>query len=111
MKYFLRAVLLVALAGLAGCTDSDSRPPATPLRTATTIERRATMSILRRVWEERPADISHANFWYERRLLDRSAIFGRRVRDTESYNEACTFWMNCVRQHVDRYDDDLYKRR
>lgn len=111
MRKFLQAALLAVLAGLAGCADSDSRPPPTPLRTSTTIERRATLSILRRVWLERPDEITPANFWYERRLLDRSAYFGRQIKDTETYREACAFWMSCVRDHVDRYDDDLYKRR
>ena len=111
MRKLLRAVLLAFVAGLAGCADSDSRPPQISLRAATAIERRATLSILRRAWEDRPMDINNDHFWYERRLLDRSAFFGRKVKDSETYREACSFWMNCVREHVDRYDDDLYKRR
>ncbi|MCX6953693.1 MAG: hypothetical protein NTV51_16200 [Verrucomicrobia bacterium] len=111
MRKLLRVALLAVVASLAGCDDSDSRPPQIPLRAATTIERRATLSVLRRAWEDRPREISNDHFWYERRLLDRSAFFGRKVKDSETYREACSFWMSCVREHVDRYDDDLYKRR
>ncbi len=49
--------------------------------------------------------------WYERRLLDRSAYFGRKIRNTETYGAACDFWMHCVREHVERYDDEYYNRR
>lgn len=109
MRKFLQAALLAVLAGLAGCADSDSRPPNIPLRSATSIERRATLSILRRAWDDRPMEISDDHFWYERRLLDRNALFGRKIKDSESYRDACSFWMSCVREHVDRYDDDRYK--
>jgi hypothetical protein len=74
------------------------------------IERRATLSMLRRAWEDRPMEINDDHFWYERRLLDRSAFFGRKVKDSETYHDACNFWMNCVREHVDRYDDALYRK-
>lgn len=111
MRKFLLAALLAVLAGLAGCADSDSRPPNIPLRSATSIERRATLSILRRAWDDRPVATTDDHFWYERRLLDRIAFFGRKIKDSESYREACSFWMRCVREHVDRYDDDLYKPR
>lgn len=111
MRKLLRVALLAVMAGLAGCADSDSRPPKISLQTTTTIERRATLSILRRAWEDRPMAITNDHFWYERRLLDRSAFFGRKIKDSETYREACNFWMSCVREHVDRYDDDLYKRR
>lgn len=111
MRKSLLIVLLAFSAGLAGCADSDSRPPDIPLRVATTIERRATLSVIRRAWEDRPMEISDDHFWYERRLLDRSACFGRKIKDTELYREACSFWMICVRDHVDRYDDRRYNKR
>ncbi len=110
MKRLFHAVLALALlAILAGCDDSDSRPPDTPIRIATTIERRVTLSVLRRAWDDRPREITDAHCWYERRLLDRSGIFGRRIRDTETYVEACQFWMRCVREHLDSYDDKTYQ--
>jgi hypothetical protein len=110
MRKFLPLALLAALASLAGCAESESRPPDIPLRSTTTIERRATLSVLRRAWEDRPEEANDNHFWYERRLLDRSAFFGRKIKDTETYREACNFWMGCVREHVERYDDDRYKR-
>jgi hypothetical protein len=111
MRKFLLLVALAALAGVTGCADTNSRPPNVKLHAATTIERRATLSILRRAWEDRPLEVNNDHFWYERRLLDRSAFFGRKIKDTETYREACSFWMTCLREHLDRYDDDLYKRR
>lgn len=110
MRIILRMAVLALIMGLAGCDDADSRPPQIPLRVETAIQRRATLSILRRAWEDRPMDITNDHLWYERRLLDRSAFFGRKVRDTETYREACNFWMSCVRSHVDRYEDTHYRR-
>lgn len=106
-RLFLTTLFL--LVGLTGCSDDDSRPPDVPLRTATSIERRATLSILRRAWEDRPTGVSDDHCWYERRLLNRSANFGKRIRDTETYVEACQFWMTCVREHLDLYDDEGYR--
>lgn len=109
MRFLMLALSFGVLAGLAGCSDSDDRPPAIALRADTAIARRATLSMLRRAWAERPHETSNDHLWYERRLLDRAGFFGRKVRDTEIYREACTFWMSCVREHVERYDDERYK--
>ena len=84
MRISLLLALLALLAGLSGCTDSNSRPPSVQLRSDTVIERRATLSILRRMWVDRPLAISDDHSWYERRLLDRSAYFGRKLRNTET---------------------------
>jgi hypothetical protein len=111
MRKILSAALLAIVAVLAGCDDTNARPPNIALRCETSIERRATLSILRRAWADRPDTVNNDHFWYERRLLDRSAYFGRKIKDSETYREGCQFWMSCVRDHVDRYDDDLYKRR
>jgi hypothetical protein len=99
--------LLLAL--LAGCADTESRPPDIQLRYATVIERRATLSLLRRAWNERPVDATDDHCWYERRLLNRGGFFGRKVRDTETYEEACQFWMRCVREHLEAYDDETFR--
>lgn len=111
MRKYSQVVALVLVLGIAGCDDPNSRPPSVPLRANTPIERRATLSILRRAWEDRPMEISNDHSWYERRLLDRSAYFGRKIRNTETYRDACNFWMSCVREHVERYDDEYYSRR
>ncbi len=100
---------LILLGGLAGCSSAESRPPDVPIRTATAIERRATFSILRRAWEDRPQGASDDHCWYERRLLIRSGFFGKKIKDTETYVEACQFWMRCVREHLEVYDDEHYK--
>ena len=100
---------LLLLALLAGCSDPESRPPDIKLRYATVIERRATLSLLRRAWNARPEGTTDDHCWYERRLLNRSGFFGRQVRDTETYEEACQFWMRCVREHLEAYDDENYR--
>jgi hypothetical protein len=110
MKRRLRIVLALALlAVLPGCEDDESHPPETPILTANPIERRVTLSVLRRAWEVRPREVSDSHCWYERRLLDRSGYFGRKIRDTETYVEACQFWMRCVREHLESYDDKTYQ--
>jgi len=91
MRKILRLGLLAFTASLASCAVDNSHPPTTPLRVETTIERRATLSTLRRAWEERPSDVSDEHCWYERRLLDRSAFFGRKIRDSETYKEGLWF--------------------
>ncbi len=111
MRKILPLLLLVLLAGMPGCADFASSPPTITIRVATAIERRATLSILRRAWDDRPRETNDNHFWYERRLLDRSAYFGRKIKDSETYREACSFWMSAVRDHVERYDDDRYKKR
>ena len=109
MPRFLFLSALILLAGLAGCSSAESHPPEVPLRTETAIERRATFSILRRAWEDRPQGASDDHCWYERRLLNRSGVFGKRIKDTETYVEACQFWMRCVREHLEVYDDENYR--
>ena len=68
-----------------------------------------TLSTFRRAWEERPEGASDDHCWYERRLLNRSAYFGRKIVNTETYVEACQFWISCLREHLDTYDDPQYK--
>lgn len=109
MKQILRATILVFVASVAACADPNARPPNSSLRVATAIERQASLSLLRHTWEQRPRGLTDDNFWHERRFLDRSAFFGRKIRNTETYVEACNFWMRCVREHVDRYDDTRYR--
>jgi hypothetical protein len=102
-------LLFGSLTLLVGCAASDSRPPSVNIRTSTEIERRATLSILRRAWEDRPSGNSDDHCWYERRLLNRSAYFGRQVQHTETYVAACQFWSSSLREHLDAYDDDYFK--
>lgn len=109
MKTLPLTAVLALLAAMTGCTDHESRPATVPIRTATVVERRATFSILRRTWEDRPRTVNDDHLWYERRLLDRAAYFGRRIRNTETYSAVCDFWMACLREHIDTYDDPRYK--
>lgn len=101
---FIGLVVLCALLG--GCGDDDHRVPALKLRHTTAIERRASLSMLRRAWAERPGTVSVGAGLHERALLNRTAWFGRKVKDTETYRAACDFWMACVRDHIARYEDD-----
>lgn len=110
MSRALLVTLSLAL-GMAGCAQPNTHPPAISLRAGSAIERRATLSLLKRAWEERPQENTDDHCWYERRLLDRSAFFGRKIRDTESYREVCNFWMLCVREHIEKYDDNRYTQR
>jgi hypothetical protein len=106
----LRTIGLVALCVLfTGCGEEDRRAPAMKLRHATAIERRASLSILRRAWAERPQKISDSANVYERSLLNRTAWFGRKIKDTETHRVACDFWMACVRDHIARYDEDAVR--
>jgi len=64
---------------------------------------------LQRAWYERVLETSDDQRWYERRLINRASFFGRKIKNTETYQSACSFWMGCVREHIDRYDDEHYK--
>ena len=101
--------MLVVIASMTACADSSSRSLTTPLRMSTAIERRASLSLLRHTWDQMPDTVTDENFWCERRFLDRSAFFGRKIKNTETYIEACNFWMHCLREHNDRYDDERYR--
>lgn len=111
MRKLLLLAALALMGGLTGCTDARFEPPKVQLRYSTPIERRASLSLLQRAWNERVRETSEEQCWYERRLIDRAAIFGRKIKNTETYQSACSFWMSCVREHIDRYDDDHYKIR
>ena len=107
MSRLIRALsLLIVCACLSGCADDSYRLPDLKLRFGTAIERRASLSVLRRTWAERPQKVSPGANLYERSLLNRAAHFGRKVKGTESYQPACDFWMACVRDHIARYDED-----
>lgn len=108
-RIFRRGLLITLLALLAGCAESESRPPSVKILTSTEIERRATLSILRRAWEDRPSGISDDHCWYERRLLNRCAYFGRQIKHAETYVAACQFWSSSLREHLDAYDDEYFK--
>lgn len=96
----------VACVVLSGCADDHYRLPTLKLRHTTEIERRASLSLLRRAWADRPDTISPGADTYERALLNRAAWFGRKVKETETYRPACDFWMACVRDHIARYEED-----
>lgn len=107
MAHRLRLLLLLGVAFvLNSCSDASYGLPKLTLRYETTIERRASLSSLRRAWADRPDEISDEARLYERALLNRAAFFGRKVRGTETYDAACNFWMTCVRDHIERYEDD-----
>jgi hypothetical protein len=107
MKRLIRTLaLMVVCVVLSGCADDSYRVPNLKLRHGTEIERRASLSILRRTWAERPQTVSPGASVYERAILNRAALFGRRVKHTETYRAACDFWMSCVKQHIARYEED-----
>ncbi|MFI5335552.1 MAG: hypothetical protein ACHQ5A_02125 [Opitutales bacterium] len=101
----LRPLLLLALLILSGCAESQSSPPPISLRYRTAIERRATLSLLKRAWEDRPDSITEEHKWYERRLLNRIGFFGKKVNGTESFRPVSQFWLECLGAHQNRYDD------
>lgn len=112
MAHLVRLLcLLLAGIALSGCADQRFGMPTVKLRYGTTIERRATLSSLRRAWADRPADTCAEGNLYERGLLNRAAFFGRKIKDTETYRPACDFWMDCVREHIARYEEDAHKFR
>ena len=102
---------LAAAVVLTGCSDGRYRMPAIQLRYGTAIERRATLSTLRRAWEDRPDEVCPDGNLYERAMLNRAAFFGRKISGTETYKPACDFWMDCVRDHIARYEEDAHKFR
>lgn len=103
--------LIVACAYLSGCSDERYGIPNLKLRYESAIERRASLSALRRAWQDRPDSVSAEANLYERGLLNRAAFFGRKVKGTETYRAACDFWMACVREHIARYEEDAHKFR
>lgn len=100
---------VVVIATSSGCAESKPRASITNIRTSTSMERITTLSALQSVWENRPTELSEANFWYERRLIARSAYFGKKVQGTECFDQACSFWSGCVHAHISRYGTDIYK--
>ncbi len=98
--------LLGVILALSACSDVSYGLPKLTMRYGTVIERRATLSALRRAWADRPDEVNDAARLYERAILNRAALFGRKVKGTESYETACNFWMACVRDHIVRYEDD-----
>lgn len=109
MRKFLQLAALALMATCAGCTDARFQSPEFKIRYATADERRETLANFRYAWAVRPMEYSVKQSWYERRLIARAAVFGRRIKRTETYKEACSFWASCQREHIDRYDDDPYK--
>lgn len=105
MRRLFRFVWLLLFLGLAGCESDDARPPNIPLRYASAIERRATLSTLRRAWDERPMSLTDDHKWYERRLLNRIGSFGKKTTRTETFTSASQFWLACLHEHQSRYDD------
>lgn len=97
---------LALVAALAGCADPRFQSPDFKMRYATADERRETLANLRMAWYTRPMETSVKQGWYERRLIARAAVFGRRIKNTETYRSACAFWVSCQREHIDRYDDE-----
>jgi hypothetical protein len=95
----------LALLVLAGCDDGAATLQNVPLRTATAIERRATLSMLRRAWETRESKQGEEQRWQERRIINRLGAFGKKIVKTETYRPACQFWLECVRSHEERYGD------
>lgn len=107
----LAIILCFALLMMAwsGCAEERYGVSTIQLRYATPIERRASLSILRRAWRERPSEVSPEGNLYERSLLNRASFFGRKVNGTETYEAACDFWMACVRDHIARYEEDAHR--
>ena len=98
-------LLLLTVPLLSGCTETETPLPAITLRYRTAIERRATLSILKQSWEDRPMEINNANKWYEHRLLNRIGFYGRKVVGTETFRPASQFWLDCLHEHQTRYDE------
>ena len=96
-------LLLLCLLGLTGCGEDASQRSVVPLRTETAIERQATLSMLRRAWAERPRGRGDEQMWQERRLLNRLGIFGKKIVRTETHRAAARFWLECLREHEERY--------
>jgi hypothetical protein len=110
MAHLVRLLcLLLAGIALSGCAERRYGIPLVKLRYETTIERRVTLSTLRRAWADRPRKICPEGNLYERALLNRAAFFGRRIKRTETYEAACNFWMDCLREHIVSYEDEAHK--
>lgn len=88
---------------LSGCAGESYAVPRFKLRYGTAGERRESLTALREAWRERPDEINVGACLYERAVLNRSALFGRKIRGTETYRAACDFWKNCAREHTARY--------
>lgn len=102
MTCVCRVVLFTwAVILLSGCSGGGYDMPALNHKTAG--ERQATLQALRRAWSERPEGTNDEACLYERAVLNRAALFGRKVQGTESYVTACNFWRACAREHIARY--------
>lgn len=108
---FATLLALSCLLPLTSCSEARYRLPTLQLRYETVVERRASLSLLRHAWEDRPQEISPEGNHYERGLLNRAAFFGRKIAGTETHRAACDFWMECVREHIERYEEDAHRFR
>jgi len=106
-----RVALVFVLLLASGCGEERYGMPDIKLLYKTSGQRRTTLFILRRHWEDRPRAISPEANLYERALLNRAAHFGRKINGTETYRAACDFWMSCVKEHISRYEDDAHHFR
>lgn len=104
-RRLLPFLLLSLSLALGGCAEADSAGTAVALRYRTAIERRATLSLLRQAWDDRPLSRTDEHKWIERRLLNRIGVFGKKINGTETFRPASQFWLECLHEHQTRYDD------
>jgi hypothetical protein len=105
LRHLTTLLLLTLGLALGGCAGSESAGATVALRYKTSIERRATLSLLRQAWDDRPMRIDDENKWIERRLLNRIGVFGKKINGTETFRPASQFWLECLHEHQSRYDD------
>ena len=98
---FIALLLLALLAG--GCGEPDRVIRSVSVHTESPEARKESVAELRAAWRSREVLDDRRGMWAEQRFLVRLSGAISRFKGTESYNEFCQLWNECLREHLARF--------